>query len=43
MVLPADVLDDLNNHDALFITEEGEYERCEAMARCGGMGCTNSN
>jgi hypothetical protein len=32
-MLLADVLDDLNNHDALYITEDGEYERCEAMAR----------
>lgn len=29
-----DVLDDLNDHDALYITEEDAYERCEALARC---------
>jgi hypothetical protein len=32
-VSAADVLDDLNDHDALFIVEEDAYERCEALAR----------
>jgi hypothetical protein len=29
----ADVLEDLSDHDALFIAEEDAYERCEALAR----------
>lgn len=29
----ADVLDDLSEHDALFITEEDAYERCQDLAR----------
>lgn len=41
----ADVLDELNDHDALFIVEKDAYERCEALARfvCHRPGCASSS
>jgi hypothetical protein len=30
----ADILEDLSDHDALYITEDTIYQRCEALARC---------
>jgi hypothetical protein len=36
---PADILDDLSDHDALFIAEDDNYERCEGLARCACWCC----